>query len=108
LDSCLNVDGPVLVDSVRVIGHVNGDAVRHNKIAIAAIAAAVDLRVCARAHERRKHHLKNFSFHDFFLSFGSPEKLKAGLNIIRSCKYSGIRRQASFPVFLPCAGCQTK
>jgi hypothetical protein len=25
-----------------------------------------------------------------------------------SCKYSGIRRQASFPVLLSCAGCKTK
>jgi len=25
-----------------------------------------------------------------------------------SCNYSGIRRQASFPVLLPCAGCKTK
>jgi hypothetical protein len=55
-----------------MIGHVDRDGIcrNNNEIAIAAIAAAVHLRVCARAHERREHHLKKFLFHSFFLFIG--------------------------------------
>jgi hypothetical protein len=48
-----------------MIGHVDDSVRRGIERAITAIAAAVDLRVCARAYERREHRLKNFLFHRF-------------------------------------------
>jgi hypothetical protein len=46
-----------------MVSRVDVCAHRGIKRAIAAIAAAVDLRVCVHAEKHREHCLKNFLFH---------------------------------------------